>query len=186
MARCSLAYDSAMVTRKSVAPRAASLPESPSVADLGEPAAQVLRRFRLVFNAVKTHFQQVEKQAGVGGAQLWALSIIHGHPGIGVNDLARAMDVHQSTASNLVKTLVDRAFVQLSKDGPDRRTVQLRVLPAGGRVLRKAPGPFTGVLPQALASLDGATLARLDADLARLITALDADDRGANIPLGQS
>lgn len=153
--------------------------------DIGEPAARVLRRFRLVFNAVKTHFQQVEKKAGVGGAQLWALSIIRASADIGVNDLARAMDVHQSTASNLVKSLVERALVAATKDGPDRRTVQLRITAAGAKVLRRAPGPLTGVLPQALASLDHKALARLDADLALLITALDADERGANIPLGQ-
>jgi hypothetical protein len=41
------------------------------------------------------------------------------------------------------------------------------------------------VLPQALASLDAETLAQLDSDLAKLITALNADERGANIPLGQ-
>lgn len=151
----------------------------------GDPATQVLRRFRLVFNAVKTHFQQVEKKAGVGGAQLWALSIIRATPGLGMNDLAKAMDVHQSTASNLVRALVERELVMATKEGPDRRTVQLAILPEGNKVLRKAPGPLTGVLPQALASLDAKTLARLDSDLAKLITALDADERGANIPLGQ-
>lgn len=157
----------------------------PPVTGLSEPAAQVLRRFRLVFNAVKTHFQRVEKKAGIGGAQLWALSIIGARSGIGVTGLARAMDVHQSTASNLVKGLIDRELVTAAKDGPDRRTVQLRVLPAGTRVLKRAPGPFAGVLPQALASLDASTLARLDADLGLLIGALGADERGANIPLGQ-
>src|SRR5664279_4883686 len=151
----------------------------------GEPAARVLRRFRLVFNAVKTHFQQVEKKAGVGGAQLWALSIIRSRAGIGVNDLARAMDVHQSTASNLVKSLVARELIAAAKDGQDRRTVQLSILPAGNKVLRRAPGPLTGVLPKALASLDAKTLSRLDAGLVKLITALDADERAANIPLGQ-
>lgn len=153
--------------------------------DISDPAAQVLRRFRLVFNAVKTHFQQVEKKAGVGGAQLWALSIIRAKSGLGMNDLAKAMDVHQSTASNLVRTLVERELVVANKEGPDRRMVQLAILPAGIQVLRKAPGPLAGLLPQALASLDAKTLARLDADLAKLITALDADERGANIPLGQ-
>ena len=153
--------------------------------DIGEPASQVLRRFRLVFNAVKTHFQQVEKKAGVGGAQLWALSIIRARPGLRINDLAQAMDVRPSTASNLVKALVERELVAVSKQGPDRRTVHIAILPAGNKVLRKAPGPLTGVLPQALASLDARTLARLDRDLATLITALDVDERGANIPLGQ-
>lgn len=157
----------------------------PAGSEIGEPAAQVLRRFRLVFNAVKTHFQQVEKRAGVGGAQLWALSIVRDRPDIGVNDLASAMDIHQSTASNLVKTLISRELVIGAKNGTDRRAVQLRILPAGRTVLRRAPGPLTGVLPQALASLDERTLKRMDADLAKLITALKADERAANIPLGQ-
>ena len=144
----------------------------------------MLRRFRRVFNSIKAHFQQVEKKAGVGGAQLWALSIIDARPGLGVNDLARAMDIHQSTASNLVKALVDRELISIAKAGLDRRTVQLRLLPAGDAVLRRAPGPFAGVLPQALDSLDAATLARLDEDLARLIVALGADEHAGQIPLG--
>lgn len=152
----------------------------------GETATRVLRRFRLVFNSVKAHFREVEKKAGVGGAQLWALSVIRDTPGIGVNDLARAMDVHQSTASNLIKALADQELIVLTKTSTDRRAVQLRVLAAGTKVLRRAPGPFTGVLPQALASLDARTLARLDKDLATLITALDVDERAAGIPLGHA
>lgn len=151
--------------------------------DQGEPAVRVLRRFRLVFNAVKTHFQQVEKRAGVGGAQIWALSVICANPGLGVNSLAKAMDIHQTTASNLVKALVGADMLAAEKNGPDRRAVQLRVLPAGHRVLRRAPGPFAGVLPQALARLDASTLGRLDKDLSALIDELHADEKAAGIPL---
>jgi DNA-binding MarR family transcriptional regulator len=153
--------------------------------ELSEPATGVLRRFRLVFNTVKTHFQQVEKLAGIGGAQLWALSLIDAQPGLGTSELARAMDVHQSTASNLVRALVARGFVQADKGGADRRAVQLTLLPEGRAVLDKAPMPLSGVLPQALASLDAGTLARLDEDLARLIAVLDGDEHAAKIPLGQ-
>lgn len=178
-------YDSMMARSKTSKSSTDASIDAGEGAEVGDPAAQVLRRFRLVFNAVKTHFQSVEKKAGIGGAQLWALSIISGSAGLGVNDLAKAMDVHQSTASNLVRTLIEREMIVAAKDGPDRRTVQLHVLPAGNHVLKRAPGPFTGVLPQALASLDARTLKRLDADLARLITALSADERAANIPLGE-
>ncbi|CAN5898598.1 hypothetical protein BH11PSE8_BH11PSE8_31450 [soil metagenome] len=149
------------------------------------PAIRALRRFRLIFNTVKTHFQQVEKKAGVGGAQLWALSIVQSAPGVGVGALAAAMDIHQSTASNLVRVLSERGLVVISKQGVDRRKVQLHLLPAGARVLRRAPGPFTGVLPQALAALDARALARLDQSLGELISALGVDDRSQNIPLGQ-
>jgi len=145
---------------------------------------RVLRQFRIVFNAVKSHFRQVEKAAGVAGAQLWALSVIQSQAGLGVNDLARAMDVHQSTASNLVKALIQQQLVVAGKDGPDRRSVTLRLTDLGSSVLDKAPQPFAGVLPDALASLDAATLARLEQDLAVLISALNATDvHSAHTPL---
>jgi DNA-binding MarR family transcriptional regulator len=174
--------------KKTAASRPAGKKPSTTRRAAAKPPAQapvrVLRRFRLVFNAVKTHFREVEKKSGVAGAQLWALSVIHERPGVGVTELARAMDVHQSTASNLVRTLLEQELVAVKKTGQDRRTVQLHVLAAGARALRRAPGPFAGVLPTALASLDSATLARLDRDLGKLIAALGADERGAHIPLG--
>jgi DNA-binding MarR family transcriptional regulator len=157
----------------------------PAVDPGTELATQVLRRFRVVFNAIKTHFRQIEKGTGIGGAQVWALGVVRANPGIGVNDLARAMDVHQSTASNLVKSLVERQLVAAVKDGSDRRAVTLRILPDGRKLLRNTPGPFTGVLPEALASLDARTLSRLDKDLGQLIAVLEADERAAGIPLGQ-
>jgi len=151
----------------------------------GEPAARVLRRFRLVFNAVKSHFRAVETKAGISGAQLWALSVVQAHPGIGVGDLARAMDIHQSTASNLLRALLDKNLVVAERGDEDRRAVQLKATARAAKVLAKAPGPFTGVLPEALARLDKRTLARLDRDLAVLIAELGADERGAGIPIGE-
>jgi DNA-binding MarR family transcriptional regulator len=140
-----------------------------------------LRQFRVVFNSVKTHFRQVEREAGVGGAQLWALSVIERRPGLGVTELSRELDIHQSTASNLLKSLVERGLVVTSREGMDRRSVALRLLPAGQDVLRSAPMPFSGVLPDALSSLDPDTLARLEQDLGKLIALLADDDNGAGV-----
>jgi DNA-binding MarR family transcriptional regulator len=146
-------------------------------------ATQVLRQFRSVFNAVKSHFQQVEKRAGIGGAQVWALSTIQAQPGIGMNGLATAMDIHQTTASNLVKGLLKLELVRTEKNGPDKRAVQLFVLPKARGVLKKVPGPFSGVLPTALAQLDATTLLRLEEDLALLLAVLKTDDKAAKTPL---
>ncbi|MBW8756826.1 MAG: winged helix-turn-helix transcriptional regulator [Burkholderiales bacterium] len=145
----------------------------------------VLRQFRQIFNAVKTHFRQVESKAGLGGAQIWALALVREQPGIGVTELARRMDVHPSTASNLVKVLIEKGLVATEKDDVDRRAVQLRVLPAGTRVLRNAPGPMEGVLPDALESLDPALLLRLHRDLSVLIERLRIDSDGAQTPLAE-
>ena len=155
---------------------------------VSQPTAQtavVLRRFRVVFNAVRTHFKQVEKQVGLGGAQVWALSLIRDQPGIGLGELARGMDVHQSTASNLVKGLLQKGLIRADKGSTDKRQVQLVVLPAALSLLEQVPGPFEGVLPEALEKLPPQTLARLDRDLAELITLLQADEATGSIPLAQ-
>lgn len=146
---------------------------------------RVLRQFRQVFNGVKTHFQQMEKLAGIGGAQIWALSIIRDRPGIGVNELARAIDVRQPTASNLVRSLAEQDCVEIRKEGPDKRAVQLYVKAAGRQVLRKTPGPFSGVLPEALAALPPATLRRLEEDLGTLLVAVTRDLSDARTPLAE-
>jgi DNA-binding MarR family transcriptional regulator len=170
-----------------------SLPTSPDQASASAPGqtpdlsaeTRVLRQFRVVFNSVKTHFRQVERDAGLGGAQLWALSVIAQSPGIGVTELARALDIHQSTASNLVRSLSERGLVNPVRGGSDRRSVALHALPAADALLARAPVPFAGVLPDALASLDGDTLQRLEQDLARLIAVLAADPSSAQVPLAQ-
>jgi DNA-binding MarR family transcriptional regulator len=171
------------VASSTAPPRARKSPAAGGAKD--QTASRVLRRFRIVFNAIKAHFRTVEKATGIAGAQAWALSVVREQPGIGVVALARAMDIHQSTASNLLKPLVEQGFVATTRGDADRRSVELRLTPQGQRVLRKVPGPFEGVLPQTLGQLDHATLKRLDHDLDALIALLPAGVPRSNLPLGQ-
>jgi DNA-binding MarR family transcriptional regulator len=158
--------------------RSASVPLDPE-------AARVLRRFRVVFNAVRTHFGKLERKTQLSGAQVWALSVVRDQPGIGVGALARAMDVHQSTASNLLRGLVEAGLVVAQRSREDGRAVRLKVTAQGLKSLRAAPGPYAGVLPEALATLDPATLRRLDRDLGKLIQVLSPREDGARKPLGE-
>jgi DNA-binding MarR family transcriptional regulator len=146
-------------------------------------ATEVLRKFRQIFNAVKKHFQQVEKKVGIGGAQVWALSLLNENPDIGVNDLSNLMDIHQSTASNLVKSLVSSQLIEVRKSSEDKRIVALHINSAGKGIIKKAPAPFSGVLPHALIQLDPKVLSRLRDDLSDLLNLLEADESAAKIPL---
>lgn len=148
-----------------------------------DSAAQALRQFRVIFNAVRTHFRQVETETGLGGAQVWALSLIQKSPGLGVGDIAVGMDIHQSTASNLIKVLLKKELITLSKSEGDKRVVELRVTTEGKKALKKIPGPFKGVLPDALKQLDDATLSSLNRNLDKLVQVLAADEDAGNIPL---
>lgn len=174
----------ASATRASRSAHPARSRNAKATAPAPEPAHKVLRRFRVVFNSVKAHFRAVESEAGISGAQLWALSVIRQQPGLGVSDLARAMDVHQSTASNLLRSLVQSDLVHSVREEEDRRSVQLYLTPRGQKALAKAPGPFEGVLPDALRKLDAKALARLDRDLGKLIELLGPEVQEKNVPLG--
>ncbi|HEY8049381.1 MAG TPA: MarR family transcriptional regulator [Ramlibacter sp.] len=146
----------------------------------------MLRSLRLVFHTVKGHFRDIERKAGVSGAQVWVLSVVGDRPGIRLGELAKALDIHQSTASNLVKPLVEQELLQIVRRDDDRRIVELHVTAAARSVLRKAPPPLTGVLPDALLRLPPATLERLEGDLDELLSVLGADRRSARIPLGHA
>jgi DNA-binding MarR family transcriptional regulator len=176
--------DSATRTRARATAGRAGVPKPRAPAVPPDPAGQVLRRFRAVFNAVRNHFRSVEQVAGISGAQVWALSEIAAHPGIGVGALARSMDIHQSTASNLVRALLEARMVASERGAEDQRAVHLHATARGLKVLGKAPTPFVGLLPDALRRLDDATLKRLDRDLDRLIRELRTDPRGALTLIG--
>lgn len=148
-----------------------------------DPSARVLRQFRLIFSSIRRHFQNIEKVAGVGGAQIWALSLIAQTPGLAVTQLSQAMDIHQSTASNLVRALLNAGFVHSEKSAHDKRVAELYPLPEGLKLLKKVPGPYTGVLPMALGQLAPETLSNLERDLDALIKKLDVDEVSAQTPM---
>ena len=134
-----------------------------------EAALQVLKKFRQVFRAAKLHFSAVEKRAGVTGAQLWALCELDEQPGVRVTDLAAAMALHQSTVSNLIDKLMRKRLIRRDRGDIDGRVVRLYLTAAGERVVRSAPQPARGVLPDALEHLPPTTLRGLDQQLGNLL-----------------
>ena len=166
-----------------MSPKSSSPPSDSSSTSTPEAHLRVLRQFRSVFSTVRKHFQIMEKSAGIGGAPIWAMHLIAKEPGIGVTQLAQAMDVHQSTASNLVKSLVQAGFIHTEKAAHDKRVVEMYALPEGLKLLKKVPGPYSGVLPQALSELDDQTLQELERSLEVLLQRMDIDESSAKTPM---
>lgn len=129
----------------------------------------VLKQFRVILQSVRKHFQEVEQACGVSGAQLWALSCIATTPGLRPSELARAMTIHQSTASNLVEKLVELGYVTRTRSSQDQRSVTLSLTPLGESALARAPGPFQGLLPDALSQTPDAALQSLHQHLSVLL-----------------
>src|SRR5437762_5251399 len=130
---------------------------------------EVLEQFRVIVKSIRRHYQDVERRAGLKGAQLWALARVAESPGAKVGDLARALAIHQSTASNLLRALEAQRLVTRQRQRRDQREVLLFVSKKGLRLLKGAPRPLIGVLQQALSELPAARLHALHAELAHVI-----------------
>ena len=130
---------------------------------------EALQSLRLIYASARWHDAQVRRSVAISGSQLWALSEIAGCEGMGVNDLAERMALHQTTASNLANALVKKAFIRRVRDGSDRRFVHLHVTADGRRILSQSPGPHPGLLVDALRKIDLRHLERLRRDLEALV-----------------
>jgi DNA-binding MarR family transcriptional regulator len=149
-------------------------------------AMAVLGQFRLIFRSAKIHFQWVRERVGVSGSQLWVLAELQRKPGIRVTELAQAMAVHQSTASNLVESLEKSGLLQRERSSQDQRVVHLSLTDSGRQTVARAPKPIRGVLPDALDTLNQKDLAELKKYLAKLATLMKVRDRaGRRIPLAE-
>lgn len=136
----------------------------------------VLGQFRVVIKSIRRHYQQVERQSGVSGAQLWALAHIAAHPGAKAGELARALAIHASTTSNLIGRLDALRLIKRKRIGRDQRTVQLYLTTNGTNALKRAPRPLIGVLQQALSELSERRLDTLHTSLSELISAMKVKD----------
>ena len=130
---------------------------------------QALQNLRLIYASARWHDAQVRRSVAISGSQVWALSEIARHEGMGVNELAERMALHQTTASNLANALVKKGLIRRVRDGSDRRFVHLHVTSDGRRTLSQSPGPHPGLLVDALRKIDSQHLGRLCRDLAALV-----------------
>lgn len=143
-----------------------------------ELAIAVLQQFRFIFKSAKKHFQWVEQETGISGSQLWALAHIATAPGLRVTELARALAIHQTTASNLVDKLAQRKLIRRERGREDQRVVRLFLTQRGTDVVSKAPKPYEGVLPDALMRLPQADLRKLDSLLKSVAGRMRVRDAG--------
>ena len=146
----------------------------------GDLALEVLGKFREVFRAAKVHFGSVQKSVGVSGAQLWALWELQQQPGLRVSALAARLSLRQSTVSNLIDQLARAKHLRRERSESDLRAVRLYLTRSGEKVVKTAPQPARGVLPDALESLKVKDLKELDVRLAEVLRAMKVRAPGAS------
>jgi DNA-binding MarR family transcriptional regulator len=147
-------------------------------ADVGAVARQTaLQNLRIVIRSAQRHSAEIERQCGVSGAQLWVLQELADQPGLRVGEIAALLAIHQTTASNLVDSVVKLGHVDKQRGDSDRRVVRLTLSAQGAALIAAAPQPTRGLLPAALARLDAAQLDQVNGGLAVLLASLVSADK---------
>lgn len=154
--------------------------------DKDQLSLQVLKKFRIIYGSIRQQFREVEQNCGITGSQLWILREVAKTPDIGVSMLADRLSIHQSTCSLLVEKLVARGLINKQRSKTDQRRVGLCVTEEALTILKKAPGPAEGILPEALQTLPESALQSLDSALLEVIGQLRVrDDKHADRPLSE-
>jgi MarR family transcriptional regulator, organic hydroperoxide resistance regulator len=148
-----------------------------------QAALHVLMQFRQAANSAKQHFRWVGDQCGISGVHVWALWELGEAPGARVSDLARALAIHQSTASNLLEKLKREGLVRRERGRGDQRVARLHVTPAGAALLKRAPTPVRAMLLEALYRMPEPALRRLARLLGDLLRRMKVDRSASREPL---
>lgn len=144
-------------------------------------AIETLKQFRIIINALRQHYRQLEKACGISGAQVWILASISETPGVTVSQLSKKLSIHVSTVSNMLDKLAKAGMVERLRCSHDRRVVNLQLTSKGKTILARAPQPLTGLVPYALEGLPEKVLKRLHGDLAALIKQMNLSEHGGNV-----
>ncbi len=147
---------------------------------------EVLRQFRILLRSIQNHYASLESRSGLGGALVWALAEVAAHRRATVGELAHALAVHLSTASNAVRRLESLGLVTREREAGDQRVVHVAITAEGRRLLRRVPTPAAGILQQALLELPAVRLRALQRELDGLLRAVAVEDHEAGaVPLAE-
>lgn len=142
-----------------------------------DPVLLAVHDFTMLVTASARSARQHERILRAAGVSLTpsglsALRVVERFGPITVSDVARRLDVDQSTASRQVRPLEDQALVARTSDGDDGRVSWLGLTKAGERVLARVRDVFLNDFAVALGDWSPGDRTRLAALLERFRTDL--------------
>src|SRR5690349_17902789 len=153
-------------------PAAAPLPGRAKRSD----TAQIVRGLRRVVKAIQNFSQEVHREYGLTGPQLWALKTLRAQGRVPVGQLAEALVVHQSSLSVLIDRLEARGLVRRLRGTRDRRVVEVELTKRGAMLVADAPDPAQGRLLHGLEAMSLVEVRRIRQSVDRLVEAMEATD----------
>jgi DNA-binding MarR family transcriptional regulator len=141
----------------------------------------VLDGLRRVVRELRLSARDTERGAGISGAQLFVLQTLARQKASSLNELAQRTLTDQSSVSVVVGRLVDRKLATRRPSRDDARRVELRVTPAGLRMLARCPEPTQARLFGALDRLSASELEALGVGLGALVREMGIEHEEARM-----
>jgi DNA-binding MarR family transcriptional regulator len=119
-------------------------PDAATPGEVSLTAQQVIQALRQITRAIDLDSRSLWHQFGLTAPQLAALLAISREQPLTAGGLAKRLHLGQPTVTGILDRLERRAYVQRVRGERDRRSVLLRLTPAGEQVLLRAPSLLQG------------------------------------------
>ena len=139
-------------------------------------AAAVMVALRKIVRYLRLADREAEAAVGLSAAQLFVLHALHERPARSLAEIAERTLTDQSSVSTVVAKLADAQLVARKVSPEDRRRSELRLTPAGERLLARAPRMPQMRIADVVGAMPAAHREQLVASLDRLVSAIGAHE----------
>jgi DNA-binding MarR family transcriptional regulator len=139
----------------------------------------ILVSLRRIIRAIDLYSRQLMDQHGLTGPQLATLQEIARIERVSPTELARRLQISQATVTGILDRLEKRGFINRSRNGDDRRGVEVGITEAGRQMLVNAPPLLQDRFCQELAKLPDWEQNMLLANLQRIAAMMNVENLDA-------
>ena len=133
---------------------------------------EIILSLKVISQYLQRYSKSLEKEFDLSAAQLLALWSIKDAQKLRVSDIAKALSIHLSTASNMLDKIEHKKLIKRVREGKDMRVVYIRLTKRGENLLSKTPHPSQGKLAMALRIMGDREINSLSRNLGNLILSL--------------
>ncbi|MBI3811999.1 MAG: MarR family transcriptional regulator [Nitrospirae bacterium] len=141
--------------------------------------AEIMHSLRRIFKAIQQYSEEVLKEFGVTGPQLWALRTVYVEGQLSMGELSRTMYLHMSTVSGVVDRLEEKGYLERTRGVSDRRVVKISLTKAGKKLVQRGPEAAQGRLLHGLESLSPKEVQVIWSSLEKVVRLMEIQDTKA-------
>ncbi len=138
--------------------------------------SETMQSLRRIFKAIQNYSQEISREFGITGPQLWALKTIAQNEGMSLSELGKGMYLHPSTMTGLIDRLERKGFVLRERGQEDRRTIKIRLTPRGATLAKRCPNPIQGKMIHGLRKLKREELNSIFNSMQKLVRMMEAEN----------